>query len=195
MMLAASLATLALAPVVGIAITRIPEIAERFFALILVLMVLFLALPEAWASSGIWVVPAVLVGLLGPTVAERWATHHTAHVLPLTLICIGFLAHTGLDGAAIGTGHEPLAAAVVLHRLPAAAATWWTVEHGWGRTGAALVMSGAALTTLVGYAFGSGLEHTENDLWMGLIAGVTAGALCHVVLHSPDHDHGHDHAS
>ena len=193
MMLGASLASLGLAPVIGISITRIPELAERALALILVLIVVLLALPEAWTAAGAWVVPTALLGLLGPNLTERWATHHTAHAAPLAVIAGGFLVHAGLDGAALGTGKAHLGLAVVLHRLPAAAATWWTVEHEWGRKAAALVLVGGAACTLVGFALGAGLDGTADSFWVGLISALSSGALCHVVLHSPDHDHGHTH--
>lgn len=144
-------------------------------------------LPHALSESGMWAVPLVLLGLLGPSLAER-GLHRAAehvHALALLLGMAGLVLHATLDGVALAHGdvRPQLAMAVLLHRLPEGLTIWWLLRPRYGRLIAGLALGLVASATILGMSLGP--STVADSAAMGLIEALVAGSLLHVVVHRP----------
>ncbi len=144
-------------------------------------------LPHALGEAGLWAVPLVLLGLMGPTLAERWL-HRAAeqvHALALLLGMAGLVLHATLDGVALagGDARPQLATAVLLHRLPEGLTIWWLLRPTYGRAIAGLALGLVAAATVLG--MWAGPATVPDGAALGLIESLVAGSLLHVVLHRP----------
>ncbi len=144
-------------------------------------------LPHALGEAGIWAVPLVLLGLLGPSLAERWL-HRAAervHAVALLLGMAGLVLHATLDGVALASGdaRPQLATAVLLHRLPEGLTIWWLLRPTYGRRIAGLALALVAAATILG--MWAGPSTVPDGAAIGLIESLVAGSLLHVVMHRP----------
>ncbi|GAA4878428.1 hypothetical protein [Ferrimonas pelagia] len=200
--LIASLLILAVGPVLYHGFRRQPKVRNGITAFIIVALlglVLFDVLPSLWQQGGAMILPFVLLGLAGPTLAEKafrpfqGATHNLTLLLGLS----GLLLHTLTDGSAVALAtHAPdssmLAIGVVLHRLPAGLAVWWLLRPAFGRLAASIMLAAMMLCTLLGFAFGEHLPHYLADNQMIWLQAFVTGSIVHVLLHRP-HEHSHEH--
>ena len=144
-------------------------------------------LPHALGESGMWAVPLVLLGLIGPSLAEK-GLHRAAervHALALLLGMAGLVLHATLDGVALAGGdtHPQLAMAVLLHRLPEGLTIWWLLRPTYGKAIAALALGLVGAATVLG--MWAGPTMVPDGMAIGLIEALVAGSLLHVVVHRP----------
>ncbi len=144
-------------------------------------------LPHALDEAGMWAVPLVLLGLIGPGLAER-GLHRAAeqvHALALFLGMAGLVLHATLDGVALsgGDARPQLATAVLLHRLPEGLTIWWLLRPTYGRVVAGIALALVAAATILG--MWAGPTTVPDGMALGLIESLVAGSLLHVVMHRP----------
>jgi uncharacterized membrane protein YraQ (UPF0718 family) len=160
-------------------------------------LVLLHIVPESIAVAGWLAAATCLVGLLAPSLAERWlhgrAGHAHAVALALGLVAIGLHAFT--DGLALAPqtgwvaggetdgGQQMLPMAVILHRLPIGLTIWLLLRpaYGWGVALGALVIIGAA--TGVGFASGGVVQQAVETQGRAAFQAFVAGSLLHVIVH------------
>ncbi|WP_298440861.1 hypothetical protein [uncultured Ferrimonas sp.] len=203
--LIASILVLACGPLLYHGLRQRPRFLHGISAFVLVALgglVLFDILPELWREAGWSMVPFVLLGIAGPTIAEKLFSKvsNYTHNVTLFLGLAGILLHTITDGGAVALAQQQtngmLALGVVLHRLPAGLAIWWLLRPAFGRLVAATVLGMMMVLTVVGFVAGDELQQmfaAQQLLW--LQAFVT-GSIMHVLLHRPHehhHPHGHSH--
>lgn len=213
MLFVLSLAALAVAPAIFKSVSQRPPMAALLDGFVLVSvsgLVCLHVLPEAIKNGG-WIVGLVaLIGLALPALLEKvlHRVHASVHRGTVLIVALGLALHAFFDGMALsahahgvhayshGGGHDHLALAVLVHRLPAALLIWSAarpvgVRFGWVLLG----LIGAATTA--GYLAVDWVHVHEG--W-ALIDGLVAGALLHVALsahghwRSADAAEGHGHA-
>lgn len=191
-----SLIPLVAAPALLRLFSAFPSAARALDSFILVsvsgLIVLHI-LPHSVEQGGPPAMLALFVGLLVPFAAERFlhAGQGSALSLPVALGLMALAVHGMLDGLALaGSSREVdshgqlLAAAVLLHRLPAGLAVWWLVQPRFGRTAAWGVVGLLVAATTLG--FGAPEVGLSGFLAAGswyVVQALLAGSLIHVVLH------------
>ncbi|MBY5982105.1 hypothetical protein [Ferrimonas balearica] len=189
--------------------TRVLDAIGAFVVVSLFGLVLFDILPELWHHGGFWVVPAILLGFFGPTLAEKAFHRHSrlAHNLTLALGLTGLLVHTLTDGSAIylvsqQQANDLLALGVVLHNLPAGLAIWWLLRPQFGRVIAAAMLGTLMFFTVVGFFLGDELLAMISVAGSVYLQAFVTGSILHVLVHRPHehhheahhhHDHGHGH--
>ncbi len=156
--------------------------------------------PGALESAGWPAFLALVLGILGPSIAEgplRLAARGT-HGTALTVAVLGMAAHSFTDGLALASAHlsgssgHALEVAVIAHQLPVAVAVWWLLSPlGLLRASAAMALLGAA--TIAGYVLADSSLGSFPESYNGLFQALVGGLLLHVVAHRQNHDHDHDH--
>jgi hypothetical protein len=189
--LALSLLVLAFAPLLGIAAAKLRKRVAQALLVVMVLLVMLQIMPETVAVLGPMAVVLALTGWAGPTLFERWQHAHGVHALPRGLVAAGLVGHALLDGAALGTESVGLGWAVVLHRIPAATATWMVLQPCWGGGRTSLVLVATGLSTLAGWWGGHGLVEAHEGPLVAAFIALVAGSLLHLATHQLDHDHHH----
>ncbi len=191
-----SIAGLALGPVLDRFVRRqAPVVAflEGFVAATILGLVLGHILPEAVEIGGWLCLPAALLGIIGPQLAEKGGggsglpIHGTVAIFAAAALFL----HTLMDGAALAAAHHApqeqavsaLAIGVVLHRLPVGLTLWWLVRHGAGTTAAVGALAGICLGTVAGFAAGEAVVHRLDTASVALFQALVGGSLIHVVLH------------
>ncbi len=167
---------------------------DGFMCVAVPALVLWQALPHAWAAHGVTAILAFAVGIGAPTVMERVSQAIAPHADGLALLAglSGLALHAFLEGAAIAPEEADVALAVILHRIPLGLAIWWMLEPRYGFGGGALGIGAVAAATVVGYAAGSALIAAHGG-GMELYQALVGGSLLHVVFHQSRHDHRHEH--
>jgi len=164
-------------------------------------LLLFDVLPVLWGNIGYALLPLLLLGFFGPSLAEitfrRFA--HKTHSFALLLGILGLLTHSALDGAAVVTveGNEMLPYAVVLHRLVVGLSLWWIVYPLWGNKKSMVVFALMLVTTAIGFYIGEKQLFSMHNTAIDYFQAVVSGTLLHVIIHRPhshDHKHGEPHA-
>ncbi|MBY5993409.1 hypothetical protein [Ferrimonas balearica] len=181
--------------------TKLLNAIGAFVVVSLFGLVLFDILPELWHHGGAWVVPAVLLGLVGPTLAEKAFHRHSAlaHNLTLALGLTGLLVHTLTDGSAIflvsqQQANDMLALSIVLHNLPAGLAIWWLLRPQFGRWPAAIMLLTLMLFTVLGFFLGEEILSVISLSGSVYLQAFVTGSILHVLLHRPhEHHHGDHH--
>ena len=160
--------------------------------------------PTALAHAGLSAFLALVLGILGPSIAEgplRLAARGT-HGTALTVAVLGMAAHSFTDGLALASAHlagssgHALEVAVIAHQLPVAVAVWWLLSPlGLLRASSAMVLLGVA--TIAGFVFADSSLGAIPESYNGLFQALVGGLLLHVVAHRSarhdEHEHGHDH--
>lgn len=199
MMIALSLAALALAPLIYTVVKRYPPAFKALDGFVLITvgaLVALYVLPPAIAAAGGWAVVVAVVGLITPMVMERLAGSavQKAHNALMLLALLGLALHAAVDGMVLSDEHNhshasALAVAVVLHRLPVGLAVWWLLKPKLGVTAAIswlLVLAGATVGGYYGAEFGAQfLQGTA----LTLVQAFVAGSLLHVLIFGPVHKH------
>lgn len=160
-------------------------------------LVLVEIMPHAVRHAG-WVAMApMLLGLLGPTLAERWRARAevSAHGFVLWLVAIGLSIHALLDGVALRlpTGDTEVVAlplAVVLHRVPASLVVWRVLLEPMGARYATAVLSSIGILTVVGYVAAAPLFAVLPETAIAMVEALVGGSLLHIVVHAR-HSHSH----
>lgn len=193
MFLAVSVVALLLGPGIHRVAEREPltmAALDNFVLITIVGLVALEIVPGALELAGLSALLALLVGLLGPVLADgplhraAAGTHRTA----LVLAVLGMALHSFTDGLALASAHvaggrsHALEIAVLAHQLPVAVAVWWLLAPA-GPRRAAVAMLLLGLATVLGFLLA---DHSLTALapsWLGLLQGLFAGLLLHVVAH------------
>jgi len=163
---------------------------DNFVLVAIVGLVALEILPGALQLAGAPALLALLLGALGPALADgplhraARGTHRTA----LVLAVLGMAIHSFTDGLALASAHvaggrsHALEVAVIAHQLPVAVAVWWLLSPaGLLRACAAMLLLG--LATVLGFILADRSLEALAPAWLGLLQGLFAGLLLHVVAH------------
>lgn len=164
------------------------ELLDGFALVAICGLLAFHTLPHAYQVAGWPILVALALGLMLPTIIERWlhsSVAHAAHSFTLFLAIIGVATHAAIDGAALARADMHLDLAVILHRLPVGLTIWMLLRPRRPKT-AVITLIAIGGATLVGYHAGSFLTNA-SPYFIGLFEALVAGALMHVVLHAPHH--------
>lgn len=202
MMLSLSLLALLTGPVITHQLAghrRLTDALDGFTFTMILGLVLVVIVPESIAYGGLWTLPVMLLGAIGPSLGEKALRRKAArrlHSFTLLLAAGGIALHTILDGAAItGKALEASASllplAVVLHRLPVSIAVWVLVRETLGQRAAWVILGLMAAGTVAGYLGGQSILGTLDLRHLAWFQALVAGTLVHVLLHRPGHAHDH----
>lgn len=176
-------------------------IAKAFDSLIiavLVILMVFLLIPESWAELGFWSIVLMLGGYLLPGLLEQLIKRaaHTFHLVSLVLALLGLALHAMIDGAALtamhDSAHSNLPLAIVLHRFGVGIVLWMMVKPAYGKRAASGVLGFVALVTVVGYLLSETVLGLEGDGTMSVIQALIIGMIVHSLVHRSHAIH-HDH--
>jgi hypothetical protein len=186
-----SIAILGLAPLLGLMSRRSPRITASIDVAVglgTVALVGLGVLPECIEIAGSPALLAAIAGLLLPSLFE-----HRLHAFTrgftawLAVLALGLHAMTdglALAGAHAGHAHgHELELAVILHRLPFAAALWWFLRPR-GRSLALAALGLVAVSTLVGFGLGVTAVSMVGEHG-ALFQAFAGGMVMHVLLHRP----------
>lgn len=174
-------------------------VAKAFDSIIiavLVVMVCFLLIPEAWETLAYWSVVLIFGGYLLPGLLENLIKKaaHTLHLISLMLALAGLALHAMLDGAALTAGNgelaENLSLAIVLHRFGMGLMLWMMVQPVFGKRVAYAVLAFAGLATMLGYGLSETVLGIPDAVAMSVIQALIIGMIIHSLVHR---SHGEDH--
>ena len=172
---------------------------DNFVLVVVAGLVALEILPGSLDLAGLPALLALLVGVLGPALADgplHRASRGT-HRAALALAILGMALHSFTDGLALASAHaaggrsHALEAAVIAHQLPVAVAVWWLLSPaGPLRASAAMLLLGVA--TVLGFVLADSSLDALAPAWLGLLQGLFAGLLLHVIAHrtAPHAHHG-----
>ena len=205
-MLALSIVAMAAGPALFALADRSPRAGARVALEILIVLAvggitLFQILPEILESVGWLAMIPLAVGLLGPTVFERWMKRsaNPAHFAVRLIVVLGLALHEFVDGLALAVpaaagalAPQALPLAIVIHRLTVGLVLWWLVRPRFGVLAASGALAFMASATLGGYCAGSVITAGLGAHGVALFEALVAGSLLHVVVHQRDgHHEGH----
>jgi len=178
---------------------------ETAVVAVLVLVVVFLLVPDTFAELGLLSLALILAGYLVPGLLEMAIRRaaHAFHIMSLLLALMGLIAHAMLDGAGLATGSggqasETLGAAIVLHRFGMGLVLWFMVQPVFGRRWAIAVLLLVAVATVAGYWLSEPLLSLDDGGIVHVIEPLIIGTIIHSLVHrSHAHDPGngpHKHA-
>ncbi|NKF23373.1 hypothetical protein [Solimonas marina] len=158
-------------------------------------LVLIEVVPGTFGAGGTWSLLFVAIGLLGPSLLERWISRarREAHLAALLLAMVGLVIHSFGDGVALSSGgdaHVPLALplAVAVHRLPVGLMIWWLLYPVFGRWPPMLALLAMCAGTLGGYLTGPTLGTLLGADGWAWFQALVAGTILHVVFGRPHID-------
>jgi zinc transporter ZupT len=206
-LLLVSLAALALGPVLyrvagRAGVRRAGRVGEMLVLVAVGALVVLHILPEAVAEAGWKAMVPLVLGLLGPTLTERWllSSVREAHSLVRVIVISGLAVHAFVDGLglAVPSNHgegamHALPIAIALHRVPVGLVIWWLLRPAHGVKVASAVLAVVGIATVAGFAAaGLVVEVVQGDV-LALFQAWVAGSLLHVAVHPLD-AHGDDHS-
>ncbi|OGQ91512.1 MAG: hypothetical protein A2289_19525 [Deltaproteobacteria bacterium RIFOXYA12_FULL_58_15] len=164
-------------------------------------IVLVHILPDCVEIAGWPAVIALVAGVLGPTLVERWLRRlaRPAHAMVGVVVVLGIAAHELMDGVALAvssagqTVAHGMPWAIALHRIPVGLILWWLVRPRFGVRAAVLVLVAMGAATVVGWVAGTAVAASMESAKLALFQAFVAGALLHVAVHqreSQTHRHG-----
>jgi len=175
-------------------------IAKAFDSLIiavLVILMVFLLIPESWVELGYWSIVLMLGGYLLPGLLEKLIKKaaHTFHLVSLALALLGLALHAMLDGAALtamhDTTHSQLPLAIVLHRFGVGMMLWMMVQPVYGKRAASGVLGFVALVTVGGYLLSDIFLGLESADYMAVVQALIIGMIVHSLVHRGHAVHHH----
>jgi len=179
--------------------TKMLDLFDGFIFVVIGGLVLFHILPEAIETVGLWSIAFVLLGLMGPSIAESLFHKAAAltHKTTLILGVFGLVLHSITDGTALIESPDfdqlTLIIAVIAHRLPVGLTIWWLLRPHFGTGVALAVLMLMAAGTVVGSHFGGLWLPELSEHTIALIESFIAGSVLHVVFHRPYAEHHHQH--
>lgn len=200
MLLLTSIVALFCGPLLFNLTTKKPHYLDLFDGFVFVViggLVTFHILPEVIEVAGLWCILFVLMGLLGPSIAES-IFHKAAaltHKTTLVLGVSGLVLHSITDGSALidSPDHTQLALiiTVILHRLPVGLTVWWLLRPHFGKTIALVILLLMAIGTVAGSYYGNQWLPGLSPFVIAIIESFIAGSVLHVVFHRPYAEHHH----
>jgi len=179
--------------------TKMLDLFDGFIFVVIGGLVVFHILPEAIETVGLWGIVFVLIGLMGPSIAESLFHKAAAltHKSTLALGVFGLVLHSITDGTALIDSPDfdqlTLIIAVIAHRLPVGLTIWWLLRPHFGTGVAFSVLMLMAAGTVMGSYFGDIWLPGLSENTVALIESFIAGSVLHVVFHRPYAEHHHQH--
>ncbi len=168
---------------------------ETAVVAVLVLVVVFLLVPDTYGELGLLSLALILAGYLIPgllEIAVRRAAH-AFHIMSLLLALVGLIAHAMLDGAGLATGGgqagATLGMAIVLHRFGMGLVLWFMVQPVFGKRWAVAVLLLVAVATVAGYWLSEPLLSLDDGGIVHFIEPLIIGTIIHSLVHR---GHAHD---
>lgn len=206
-MLILSIAALAAGPALFAVADRFPLRGVRVGLEILIIVAvggitLVQILPEILESVGWLATIPLAIGLLGPSVFERWmkSLANPTHLTVRLLVVVGLALHEVLDGVALrvpslpdAIAPEALPLAIVVHRLTLGLVVWWLMRPRFGMLGAGAALGFMAAATIAGYCAGGALATALDARELALFEALVAGSLLHVAVHQREAHAEHAH--
>lgn len=179
--------------------TNMLDLFDGFIFVVIGGLVLFHILPESIEQVGLWSLLFVLMGLIGPSLAEHLfhkaaaLTHKTTLILGVS----GLVLHSLTDGTALIEDPDfdqlTLIIAVIAHRLPVGLTVWWLLRPHFGKGIALIVLGLMSVGTVIGAVMSEQLLPQISPSAVALIESFIAGSVLHVVFHRPYAEHHHTH--
>lgn len=162
---------------------------DRVIVAVLVVVVVFMLVPETLSGLG-WIALILMAsGYLFPGLLETALkkSAHTFHLISLILALAGLALHALLDGAGLAASaygdSENLALAIVLHRLGTGLVLWLIVQPVFGRKVALAVLAAIALATVAGYFLSESLLPLAGKNAVLMIEALVIGTIVHSLVH------------
>jgi hypothetical protein len=171
---------------------------DRAIVIFLVVVVIFLLVPEAfeglgWMSLGLIAAGYLLPGILEASVKK---SAQTFHLISMLLALAGVALHALLDGAGLAGSHmqssDGLALAIVLHRLGVGLVVWLIVQPAFGKRAAVAILFLIAAVTVAGFTLSEQLLPLAGQNSILIIQSVIIGTIIHSLIHrghATQHDH------
>ena len=175
------------------------DLFDGFIFVVIGGLVIFHILPESIEQAGLWSIAFTLLGLLGPSLAEKLFHKAAAltHKTTLALGVSGLVLHSITDGSALTADPDftqlTIIIAVIAHRLPVGLTVWWLLRPHFGKVVALSVLGLMAAGTFIGAQLGTQWRPEINPLVIALIESFIAGSVLHVVFHRPYAENHHHH--
>ena len=168
---------------------------DGFIVVVITGIVLMEVVPDAVAAGAYSSFLFLALGVIGPTLLERF--FHTAekavHRGTLLIGILGLFLHALVDGAALLAEHDAganlLSFGIVLHRLPVGLTLWWLIVPRYGQRMAMLALAFMMASTLIGYGYGQYLLSHLSESGLLWFQALVAGSILHVVFHRPHLEH------
>lgn len=205
MLLTLSILALFLGPVTYRLLQRQPgwlDLLDAFIFVTISGLVLFHILPELLHQGGIVVLALTGLGLLAPSLVEKYFHKAANQALNTTLFLgvLGLVLHASIDGAVLlaEQGNQTawlLALGVLLHRFPVGLTIWWLLRPQYGAVLPFTVLISMSVATIAG-AYYADLSVAQLDgQVLAWFQAFVMGSILHVVLHRPYLRHHKKHQS
>jgi uncharacterized membrane protein YraQ (UPF0718 family) len=204
MLLILSMLALFLGPITYRLLQRQPgwlDLLDAFIFVSISGLVLFHILPELLYEGGLVVLVLTGLGLLAPSLIEKYfhQAANKAHNTTLFLGVLGLVLHASLDGTVLlanSSDHTEwlLALGVLLHRFPVGLTIWWLLRPQYGVVLPFIVLISMATATLLGASYAEfSVARLDGEL-LAWFQAFVMGSIMHVVLHRPYLQHHKKHA-
>ena len=176
---------------------KLARALDRAIVGALVLLVVFLLVPEALSGLGLYALALIAVGYLVPGLLESSlkGAAHTLHLISLVIGLAGLALHAMLDGAGLASSEladsSGLALAIVLHRLGVGLVIWLMVQPAFGKRVALLVLMMVSLTTVLGFALSEKLLPLAGRDGVLVVQTLIIGTIVHSLVHRGHLEAGH----
>ncbi len=195
MLLILSILALFLGPVTYRLLQRQPgwlDLLDAFIFVSISGLVLFHILPELLYEGGLLVLVLTGLGLLTPSLIEKYfhKAANKAHNTTLFLGVLGLVLHASLDGTVLLASQIDhtewlLALGVLLHRFPVGLTIWWLLRPQYGVVLPFIVLISMAVATLLGASYAElSMAQLDGQL-LAWFQAFVMGSIMHVVLHRP----------
>ena len=195
MLLTLSILALFLGPVTYRLLQRQPgwlDLLDAFIFVSISGLVLFHILPELLFEGGLLVLVLTSLGLLMPSLIEKYfhKAANKAHNTTLLLGVLGLVLHASIDGAVLLADQADhtgwlLALGVLLHRFPVGLTIWWLLRPQYGVILPFVVLISMATATLVGASYAEFSMAQLDGQYLAWFQAFVMGSIMHVVVHRP----------
>ena len=195
MLLTLSILALFLGPVTYRLLQRQPgwlDLLDAFIFVSISGLVLFHILPELLFEGGLLVLVLTSLGLLMPSLIEKYfhKAANKAHNTTLLLGVLGLVLHASIDGAVLLVDQADhtgwlLALGVLLHRFPVGLTIWWLLRPQYGVILPFVVLISMATATLVGASYAEFSMAQLDGQYLAWFQAFVMGSIMHVVVHRP----------
>ena len=195
MLLTFSILALFLGPITYRLLQRQPgwlDLLDAFIFVSISGLVLFHILPELLHEGGLLVLVLTGLGLLIPSLIEKYfhKAANKAHNMTLFLGVLGLVLHASIDGTVLLTDQAThtewlLALGVLLHRFPVGLTIWWLLRPQYGAALPFIVIISMSCATLLGASYADlSMSHLDGE-FLAWFQAFVMGSIMHVVLHRP----------
>ncbi|KAA9132088.1 hypothetical protein F3N42_07935 [Marinihelvus fidelis] len=168
---------------------RFAHTVDRVLVIVLVVLVVFLLVPESIGEMGVVALAVIAAGYFTPWLLElaiRRAAH-AFHMFSLAFALLGLGMHALLDGAGLAGngahGSHSLELAIVLHRFGVGLVLWMMVQPALGRAWAIGMLVMMSVATVMGYVASEALISIEGEGVVHVLHALITGVIIHSLVH------------